>query len=97
MDENAQYYYNFNQTGAEVLSRTNARMTVIDHDGDMKFDTVLAVSCQEAVVTAVSPLTVDLGQTVQSAEKYSLSDAFSVGDKVWYMDIGGRGFIQPAE
>ena len=97
MAEDAQYYYNFNQTGAEVLSRANARMTVIDHDGDMKFDTVLAVSCQEAVVTAVSPLTVDLGQTVQSVEKYSLSDAFSVGDKVWYMDIGGRGFIQPAD
>lgn len=97
MAEDAQYYYNFNQTSAEVLSRANARMTVIDHDGDMQFDTVLAVGCQEAVVTAVSPLTVDLGQTVQSVEKYSLSDAFAVGDKVWYMDIGGRGFIQPAD
>ena len=97
MDENAQYYYNFSEAGSEVLSRSGARMTVIDHDGDMKFDTVLAVSCQEAVVMSVAPLEVKLGETTQSAEKYSLSDAFSVGDAVWYMDIGGRGFIQPAE
>ena len=71
------------------------RVTVIDHNSDLQFDTVLAVSCQEAVVTSVLPLRVKVGQNVLDAQKYSLSDVFSVGGKVWYMEIAGQGFVQP--
>lgn len=96
MADDAQYYYNYNEAGAEVLSRSGTRLTVIDHDSDMQFDTVLAVSCQAAEVVSVSPLRVRVGQDVLDAEKYCMSDVFSGGEAVWYMEIAGQGFVQPA-
>ena len=50
-----------------MLSRSGTRLTVIDHNNDMQFDTVLAVSCQEAEVVRVSPLQVRVGQDVLDA------------------------------
>ena len=76
-------------------SRSGTRLTVIDHNNDMQFDTVLAVSCQEAEVVRVSPLQVRVGQDVLDAEKYCMSDVFSEGEAVWYMEIAGQGFVQP--
>ena len=95
MADDAQYYYNYNEAGSEVLSRSGTRLTVIDHNNDMQFDTVLAVSCQEAEVVRVSPLQVRVGQDVLDAEKYCMSDVFSEGEAVWYMEIDGQGFVQP--
>ena len=54
-----------------------------------------AVSCQEAEVVRVSPLQVRVGQDVLDAEKYCMSDVFSEGEAVWYMEIAGQGFVQP--
>ena len=95
MADDALYYYNYNEAGSEVLSRSGTRLTVIDHNNDMQFDTVLAVSCQEAEVVRVSPLQVRVGQDVLDAEKYCMSDVFSEGEAVWYMEIAGQGFVQP--
>ena len=95
MADDAQYYLNYNEAGSEVLTRSGVRVTVIDHNSDLQFDTVLAVSCQEAVVTSVLPLQVRVGQDVLDAEKYCMSDVFSEGEAVWYMEIAGQGFVQP--
>ena len=95
MADDVQYYYNYNEAGAEILSRSGTRFTVIDHDSDMKLDTVLAVSVQEATVISVSPLRVQVGQSMVDTEKYCLSDAFSVGETVYYIELAGQGFIQP--
>ena len=78
-----------------MLSRSGTRLTVIDHNNDMQFDTVLAVSCQEAEVVRVSPLQVRVGQDVLDAEIYCMTDVFSEGEAVWYMEIDGQGFVQP--
>ena len=95
MADDALYYYNYNEAGSEVLSRSGTRLTVIDHNNDMQFDTVFAVSCQEAEVVRVSPLQVRVGQDVLDAEKYCMSDVFSEGEAAWYMEIAGQGFVQP--
>lgn len=93
--DDAQYYYNYNETGNEILTRSGVRLTVIDHEGDMQLDTILAVSCETAEVTSVSPLRVKVGGSVLDAQKYCLTDALSEGEQVWYMEIGGQGFVQP--
>ena len=43
----------------------------------------------------VSPLQVRVGQDVLDAEKYCMSDVFSEGEAVWYMEIAGQSFVQP--
>ena len=97
MDEQAEYYYNFNAVGSDVITRNNVRITVIDHDGDLKFDTVLVVSCEQGTVSSVNPLRVTVNGAVYDAEKYCLSDTFTEGQSVWYMEAGGQGFIQPVK
>ena len=96
MDADAAYYYNFNEAGSDIVTRTGARITVIDHDGDLKFDTVLVNTCQEGTVTSVSPLRVSVGQTIREAEKFNLSDVFALGQTVWYLEAAGQGYIQSA-
>ena len=75
--------------------RSGTRLTVIDHNNDMHLDTGLAVSGQEAGVGRVSPLQVRVGQDVLDAEKYCMTDVFSEGEAVWYMELAGQGFVQP--
>ena len=93
--DDAQYYLNYNEAGSEILTRSGVRLTVIDHDNDTQLDTILAVSCEQAEITSVSPLRVKVGDEELDAEKYCLTDAFSAGERVWYMEIGGQGFVQP--
>ena len=95
MADDVQYYYNYNEASSEILSRTGVRLTVIDHDSNMQFDTVLAVSCQEAEIADASPLRVKVADHVVDAEKYCMSDVFETGEAVWYMEIGSQGFVQP--
>ena len=78
-----------------MLTRSGTRLTVIDHNNDTQFDTVLAVSCQQAEVVSVLPLRVRVGQDVLDAEKYCMTDVFSEGEAVWYMELAGQGFVQP--
>lgn len=94
MSGDAEYYFNFDAAGAEVLSRANARIIMIDHDGDLAFDTAMAVSCQEGVIESVSPLRVSVDGSTQAAEKYCMSDAFEIGQRVWYLELDGQGFVQ---
>ena len=94
MAQDAKYYYNYNETSADILNRSGVRLTVIDHDNDTQLDTVLAVSCEPAVVESTTPLRVRVGESVVDVQKSTLSDVFSVGEQVFYMEIGGQGFIQ---
>ena len=94
MADDAQYYYNYNEASSDVLTRSGVQLTVIDHDGDLRFDTVLAVSGQQGTVRSVNPLRVAVGEAVYDAEKYCTSDAFREGESVWYLEIGGRGFVR---
>ena len=93
--DDAQYYLNYNEAGSEILTRSGVRLTVIDHDNDTQLDMILAVSCEQAEITSVSPLRVKVGDEELDAEKYCLTDVFSAGERVWYMEIGGQGFVQP--
>ena len=93
--DDAQYYLNYNEAGSEILTRSDVRLTVIDHDNDTQLDTILAVNCEQAEISSVSPLRVKVGDEELDAEKYCLTDAFSAGERVWYMEVGGQCFVQP--
>ena len=93
--DDAQYYLNYNEAGSEILTRSGVRLTVIDHDNDTQLDTILAVSCEQAEITSVFPLRVKVGDEELDAEKYCLTDVFSAGEPVWYMEVGGQCFVQP--
>ena len=93
--DDAQYYLNYNEAGSEILTRSGVRLTVIDHDNDTQLDMILAVSCEQAEITSVSPLRVKVGGEELDAEKYCLTDVFSAGEPVWYMEVGGQSFVQP--
>ena len=93
--DDAQYYLNYNEAGSEILTRSGVRLTVIDHDNDTQLDMILAVSCEQAEITSVSPLRVKVGDEELDAEKYCLTDVFSAGEPVWYMEVGGQSFVQP--
>lgn len=93
--DDAQYYLNYNEAGSEILTRSGVRLTVIDHDNDTQLDTILAVNCEQAEISSVSPLRVKVGDEELDAEKYCLTDAFSAGERVWYMEVGGQSFVQP--
>ena len=93
--DDAQYYLNYSEAGNEILTRPGVRLTVIDHDNDTQLDTILAVSCEQAEITSVSPLRVKVGDEELDAEKYCLTDVFSAGEPVWYMEVGGQCFVQP--
>ena len=41
------------------------------------------------------PLRVKVGDEELDAEKYCLTDVFSAGEPVWYMEVGGQCFVQP--
>ena len=64
-------------------------------DNDTQLDTILAVNCEQAEITSTSPLQVRVGGETRDAEKYCLTDVLSAGEQVWYMEIGGQGFVQP--
>ena len=93
--DDAQYYLNYNEAGSEILTRSGVRLTVIDHDNDTQLDTILAVNCEQAEIASVSPLRVKVGDEELDAEKYCLTDVFSAGEPVWYMEVGGQSFVQP--
>ena len=98
LDESAQYYYNFDAARADILDQLspNAKITVIDHTGDMCFDIVLVTNCMQATVTSLHPLTVSAGaqQNVEVAPFNSV-DSFAVGQQVLYIQICGQGYIRP--
>ncbi|MCQ2419758.1 MAG: S-layer homology domain-containing protein [Clostridia bacterium] len=99
LTDSTEYYYNFNRADAGILDALseNARITVIDHTGDFSFDIVLVTDCTEAVVTSVSPLRISIGQTETDCTKYDSNDTFSVGQRVWRMEVCGKSYICPAD
>lgn len=100
LDETTQYYYNFDASTADVLNQlpANAKITVIDHTGDMVFDIVLITTCTEATVSSAHPLKVDVGsQQAVAVAAFNSVDSFAVGQTVLYMQICGRGYVRPIE
>ena len=100
LGENTQYYYNFDAVTADILNQLppNAKITVIDHTGDMVFDTVLIATCIESAVTSLHPLTVSTGmQQNVEVSAFNSVDSFTVGQQVFYLQICGKGYIRPAE
>ena len=95
MTADTQYYWNFDPADASMLQSLPAdvRITVIDRTGDQRIDTVLAYSCETAVVSAVSPLTVRLAGKETAVVPFSSSDLFAPGEEVWYTEIRGAGYI----
>ena len=93
------YYSNFAPTGADLLSRlpSSAKITVIDHTGDAKFDAVFVTEVRQAEVVSTDPLRVQLGQTAVSVQRYDATDVFTLGQTVLYSEVQGVGYIRPAE
>ena len=94
-----QYYSNFDAVTADILNQLppNAKITVIDHTGDMVFDTVLVTTCTEAVVSSLHPLTASVGSQNVAVSAYNSVDSFTPGQQVLYMQICGKGYIRPIE
>ena len=93
------YYSNFAPTGADLLSRlpSSAKITVIDHTGDAKFDAVFVTEFRQAEVVSTDPLRVQLGQTAVSVQRYDATDVFTPGQTVLYSEVQGVGYIRPME
>ncbi len=96
LTDSTQYYYNYAPSSADILNAVTAndKITVIDHDGDHAFDVVLVTTSRPAVVTSLSPLTVDVGGQSCEAQGFSRTDTFSIGDEVYYSRILGAGYIR---
>lgn len=94
--EDCTYYYNFAPATASLLTSLpeSAKITVIDHTGDLQFDTVLVTDVREATVVSTAPLTVELASTTCQVEHYDSSEAFTVGQNVYYSEIRGVGYIR---
>ena len=81
---------------ADILSSLpdSAKITVIDHTGDLKFDAVLVTSVRPATVAGTDPLTVRLGTTERPAERFAQTDVFAAGQSVLYCEVRGMGYIR---
>ena len=90
------YYSNFEPASADIMSNLpeNAKITVIDHTGDLKFDVVLVTSVRTAAVVSTDPLTISLGTTERPAKRYAQTDVFAVGQNVLYCEVRGTGYIR---
>ena len=99
LTDETEYYYNFVKAGAEILQSCseNAKVIVIDHDGDCCFDTVLVISCTAAVVSSLSPLTVTAGSRELEVQAFDSSDLFAEGQEVQLFTVGGTGYIRPVK
>lgn len=94
--DNCSYYSNFEPATADILSSLpdSAKITVIDHTGDLKFDAVLVTSVRPATVAGTDPLTVCLGTTERPAERFAQTDVFAAGQSVLYCEVRGMGYIR---
>ena len=94
--EDCLYYYNFDPSTAELLSKLpeGAKITVIDHTGDLKFDAVLVTTVRQATVTGIEPLTAGIGGTEITVRPFDMTAAFFEGQSVLYSEIRGVGYIR---
>ena len=94
--DNCSYYSNFEPATADILSSLpeNAKITVIDHTGDLKFDVVLVTSVRTATVVSTDPLTISLGMSERPAERYAQTDVFAVGQSVLSCEVRGVTYIR---
>ena len=72
----------------------NAKITVIDHTGDLKFDVVLVTSVRTATVVSTDPLTISLGMSERPAERYAQTDVFAAGQSVLSCEVRGVTYIR---
>lgn len=96
LDDATAYYYNYAPASKDILNSaaSNDKITVIDHDGDHVFDVVLVTTSRPAIVTALSPLTVDVDGQSFEAQGFARTDTFAVGDEVYFSQILGTGYIR---
>ena len=94
--DNCSYYSNFEPATADILSSLpeNAKITVIDHTGDLKFDVVLVTSVRTATVVSTDPLTISLGMSERPAERYAQTDVFAAGQSVLSCEVRGVTYIR---
>ena len=94
--DDCSYYSNFEPATADILSNLpeNAKITVIDHTGDLKFDAVLVTSVRTATVVSTDPLTVRIGTTERPAERYAQTDVFAAGQSVLSCEVRGVTYIR---
>ena len=99
LTDETEYYYNFVKSDADILQSCpeNAKVIVIDHDGDCCFDTVLVISCTAAVVSRRSPLTVTTDSRELEVQAFDSSDLFAEGQEVQLFTVGGTGYIRPVK
>lgn len=90
------YYYNYEPASADILSSLpdSAKITVIDHTGDLKFDAVLVTPVRSASVVSTDPLTVRLGTSERAVGRCAQTDVFTVGQSVLYCEVRGAGYIR---
>ena len=94
--DDCSYYSNFEPATADILSSLpeNAKITVIDHTGDLKFDVVLVTSVRTATVVSTDPLTISLGMSERPAERYAQTDVFAAGQSVLSCEVRGVTYIR---
>ena len=90
------YYYNFDPATADILQTLpeGAKITVIDHTGDLKFDAVLITSVRAATVVSTDPLRVNVAGTEMAAQAYDQNVVLFAGQSVLYSEIRGTGYVR---
>ena len=90
------YYYNFDPATADILQTLpeGAKITVIDHTGDLKFDAVLITSVRAATVVSTDPLRVNVAGTEMATQAYDQNVVLFAGQSVLYSEIRGTGYVR---
>lgn len=99
LTEDTKYYRNFRSAGSDILETVpdGARITIVDHDGDWRFDCVFVTDCREGVITAVSPLTAATGGQRVRCEKFDSNQIFIEGQQVACCEISGVTYVRPID
>ena len=73
---------------------SNSIITVLDQNGDQKFEWVLAVTFQTASVEKLSPLTIRAGTGAVEAQPMETGDLFAVGQTVQAIQVADKWYIR---
>ena len=98
LSDDTEYYHNFDRADPQLLSHLSSDdyITVIDHDADNVFDIVLVITSRMAVVVSTQPLAVKVDGAQRVVAPFQSDLSFSVGQRVLYSEVLGRGYIRPA-
>ena len=96
LDPKAAIYYNYAAAEADILETlpSNSIITVLDQNGDQKFEWVLAVTFQTASVEKLSPLTIRTGTGAVEAQPMETGDRFAVGQTVQAVQVADKWYLR---